>query len=291
MYREKSVGVVVPAYNEEKLVAEAVRSMPEYVDRIFLVDDGSTDGTLKVAQSLRIPKLTVIRHETNRGVGAALASGYKAALEKGCELVAVLAGDGQMDPSRLTELLDPLIDGEADYTKGNRLMSPAVREGMPVLRLLGNSLLSFLTKVSSGYWDIMDPQNGYTATTRQVLETIPLDGVYPRYGYPNDLLIKLNAYHFRVLDVVMPPRYGSEKSKIRLWSYVPTVSILLVRGFLWRLKEKYVLQAFHPLVFFYLMGLTLVPVGVLSGFYMLYLRVHVGGITAASVLIPIFLIT
>jgi len=290
MYKHKTLAVVIPAYNEEKLIGETLRSIPDYVDRIFLVDDCSADGTLEAARRFISPRITLLRHERNLGVGAAIVTGYKSALDAGCDLAAVMAGDGQMDAKYLPSLLDPLVEGKADYAKGNRLLSPKVREGMPKLRLIGNSILTFLTKVSSGYWDIIDPQNGYAATTRQVLETLPLDDLYPRYGYPNDLLVKLNAYGFRVMDVVMAPKYGSEKSKIRLWAYMPTVSLLLLRGFFWRLKEKYVLQAFHPLVFFYLMGLGLLPLGIISGFYMLYLRIHTGGITAASVLIPTFLV-
>jgi len=291
MYRSHKVAVVVPAYNEEKLIQTTLKTVPEWVDKVFLVDDGSTDSTSEAGKRLRLKKVAVIRHEKNLGVGAAIVSGYKRALEEGFGLVAVLAGDGQMDPLQLPRLLDPLIDGKADYVKGNRLFSPQVRHGMPKIRLLGNSLLSFLTKVSSGFWDVMDPQNGYAATTRQVLETLPLDGLYPRYGYPNDLLIKLNAYGFRVLDVVMPPRYGSEKSKIRLWTYTPTVFLLLVRGFIWRMKEKYVLQSFHPLVFFYFLGLTILPLGIVVGAYIAYLRVFHGPVTPGSLLLPVFLIT
>jgi glycosyltransferase involved in cell wall biosynthesis len=290
MYRGMKVGVVVPAYNEEELIVSALMSAPQYVDLIILVDDGSSDATARTAEGAGIQKLKVLRHKGNRGVGAAIVSGYTAALEGGCDLVAVMAGDAQMDPAQLVKLLDPIVDGRADYAKGNRLLSSSVRHGMPKLRLFGNSLLSFLTKVSSGYWDIMDPQNGYTATTRQVLETLSIQDIYPRYGYPNDILIKLNAYGFRVIDVVMPPRYGTEKSKIRLWNYTPSVSWLLFTGFFWRMKEKYILQSFHPLVFFYITGLTLLPLGVLAGLYMSYLRVFVGPISAGSILLPIFLI-
>ena len=289
MYRQKTVGVVVPAYNEESLIAGTVESMPSYVDRVFVVDDGSTDATFEAAKKAGYGRLTILRHERNMGVGAAIVTGYKAALDFGCDLVAVMAGDAQMDPSQLPKLLDPLVDGRCDYSKGNRLLSPAVRRGMPPIRLFGNSILSFMTKVASGFWDVLDPQNGYAATSRQVLETIQLDGLYPRYGYPNDMLIKLNAYGFRVCDVVMPPKYGSERSKIRLYSYTPTVLLLLIKGFFWRMKEKYVIQSLHPLVFFYMTGLLILPLGILTGLYMAYLRLH-GPITAGSIILPVFLI-
>jgi glycosyltransferase involved in cell wall biosynthesis len=289
MYRQKSIGVVVPAYNEESLIGITVKSIPHYVDRVFVVDDGSTDATFEAAKKLSNGKISIIRHEKNKGVGAAIVTGYKAALAFGCDIVAVMAGDAQMDPTQLQKILDPLVEGHCDYAKGNRLMSPTVRQGMPIVRLFGNSILSFMTKVSSGYWDILDPQNGYAATTRQVLETIQLDSLYPRYGYPNDMLIKLNAYGFRVADVIMPPKYGSEKSKIRLYSYTPTVLWLLIKGFFWRMKEKYVIQSLHPLIFFYLTGLTILPLGILAGLYIAYLRLQ-GPITAGSIILPVFLI-
>ncbi|MBD3387398.1 MAG: glycosyltransferase [Candidatus Altiarchaeales archaeon] len=290
MYRDKSLAVVVPAYNEQDLISTTLTRIPDYVDRIFLVDDGSTDGTVDEAEKLNLPNLTIISHEGNQGVGSAILSGYRASLDSGYELVVVMAGDNQMDPIQLSKLLDPLVDGKADYAKGNRLMSTKARSNMPLLRLFGNSILTLLTKVSSGYWDIMDPQNGFTALTSDVLETLPLDTIYPRYGYPNDMLIKMNTYNLRVIDVVMPPIYGEEKSKIRLWNYIPSVSWLLFRGFFWRLKEKYVLKALHPLVFFYFLGLTLLPLGILTGFYMLFVRIKVGAITASSAFLPMFLI-
>ncbi len=288
MYTGKRVAVVIPAYNEQDLISDTLRSIPDYVDDVIFVDDFSHDGTVAAAQNQKVRSLTLITHDSNRGVGAAIVSGYKKAIELGCELVVVMAGDNQMDPKYLPALLDPLVCAKADYTKGNRLMNNRIRAGMPALRLFGNSILSLLTKVCSGYWDIMDPQNGYTAATKEVLETIPLDDLYPRYGYPNDMLIKLNTYGFRVADVVMPSRYGSEKSKIKIPTYIPTVASILIRGFFFRMREKYVMQALHPLIFFYLMGFVLLPLGILLGVYMLYLRIHTGGITASSTLLPIF---
>jgi len=290
MYRRKRIAVVMPAYNEEKLVAKALKSVPGYADLIVLVDDGSLDSTVNNAKSAGLSNLTIISHEKNRGVGAAIITGYKCALEEGCDIAVVMAGDAQMNPEDTPKLLDPLINGVTDYAKGNRLLSPQFRRGMPPVRIFGNSLLSLLTKISSGYWDIIDPQNGYTAVTRKVLEALPLDSIYPRYGYPNDILIKLNAYGFRVMDVVMPSNYGNEKSKIRLLRFTPSVAWLLAKGFVWRMKEKYVLQTFHPLVFFYITGLILLPLGILSGLYMAYLRIFIGPITPGSMILPVFLI-
>lgn len=159
-----------------------------------------------------------LRHEVNKGVGAGIISGYKLALKDEMDIVAVMAGDNQMDPVQLPRLIFPIIEGRADYTKGNRLLTDDFMTGMSKWRSFGNYLLSFITKIGSGYWQVMDPQNGYTAISRQALEVIDLDSVYPYYGYCNDLLIKLNAFGMRVMDVVMPARYGKENPRFGMAS-------------------------------------------------------------------------
>ena len=279
MYREHKIGVVVPAYNEEMLIGETLNNIPAYVDKIYVVDDGSTDKTVEVVREFaeNDGRIILIRHEENKGVGAAIVSGYKKALEDGMDIVAVMAGDNQMDPAFLPSLLDPIIEGKADYAKGNRLLSPEYRRGMSKWRFFGNSILTFLTKMASGYWQLMDPQNGYTAISGQALERINLDLIYPWYGYCNDLLVKLNVYGFRVVDVPHPARYGKEKSKIRYSKYIPKVSWLLLKDFFWRLKMKYVVLSFHPLVFFYLFGIILGVLGFLGGIYSLYYKFVLGG--------------
>ncbi|GAJ01980.1 unnamed protein product, partial [marine sediment metagenome] len=160
--------------------------------------------------------------------------------EDGMDVVVVMAGDNQMDPDYLPDILAPVVEGRADYSKGNRLLSPEYRKGMSGWRLFGNLVLTLLNKVASGYWHIVDPQNGYTAISRQTLERIDLDSIYPWYGYPNDMLIKLNVYGFRVVDVPHPARYGNEKSKITYGKYILKVSWLLLKGFFWRLKMKHI---------------------------------------------------
>jgi len=279
MYREHRIGVVVPAYNEEMLIGETLNNIPAYVDKIYVVDDGSTDKTVEVVEGFaeNDGRTILIRHEENKGVGAAIVSGYKKALEDGTDVVAVMAGDNQMDAAFLPSLLDPIIEGEADYAKGNRLLSPEYRRGMSKWRFFGNSILTFLTKMASGYWQLMDPQNGYTAISEQALERINLDLIYPWYGYCNDLLVKLNVYGFRVVDVPHPARYGKEKSKIKYSKYIPKVSWLLLKDFLWRLKMKYVVLSFHPLVLFYLFGVILGVSGFLGGIYSLYYKFVLGG--------------
>ena len=190
MYKNESIGVVVPAYNEEKLIAETLKGMPPEADRIYVVDDTSTDSTRQVAESITDPRICVLSNGYNQGVGAAIVTGYKKALEENMDVAVVMAGDNQMGTQYLPDLLDPIISGKADYTKGNRLTRLSHTKGMSKWRLFGNWLLTLLTKVASGYWRIGDPQNGYTAITRDALKRIDLDKVYPRYGYPNDMLVK-----------------------------------------------------------------------------------------------------
>lgn len=274
-YKDKRIGVVVPAYNEEKLLGRTLSTIPEYVDRVYVVDDCSTDKTGEIAAEFAADpksKFVCIRHQVNKGVGAGIISGYKRAMEDEMDIIAVMAGDNQMDPDQLPALLDPIAEGRADYTKGNRLLSPEFRRGMSKWRTLGNSILTFLTKIGSGYWHIMDPQNGYAAISRRALERVNPDTIYPWYGYCNDLLVRLNVYGLRVQDVIMPARYGEEKSKIRYGKYIPKVSWLLLKDFFWRLKMKYVILSFHPLVLFYMLGIFLTPLGLFGGFYSIYYK-------------------
>lgn len=290
-YRDKTIGVVVPAYNEELLIGDTLRSMPRFVDKIYVVDDCSLDMTSEVAQKISKtdPRIVTIRHEANRGVGAAIATGYEKALEDGIDISAVMAGDNQMDGNQLPSLLDPIIDGKADYTKGNRLLNSEFRVGMSNWRVLGNTILTFLTKIATGYWHLMDPQNGYAAISRDALERIDLNSLYPRYGYCNDILVKLNVCGFRVMDITMPARYGTEKSKIRYRKYIPKVSWLLLKDFLWRLKMKYIWLSFHPLVLFYVLGFILMPMGILGGLYALYYKFVIGGPLFVSGVLAILL--
>ncbi len=262
-FKGYNIGVVVPAYNEEMLIEETLKGIPDYVKRIYVIDDCSKDRTPDILKGMTDPRIVAFRHEKNKGVGAAIVTGYKLALEEEMDIIAVMAGDNQMDPDQLPGLLIPIIEGRADYTKGNRLISKDFRQGMSKWRFLGNAILTMITKIGSGYWHIMDPQNGYTAISRQALEVLNVDEIFPYYGYCNDMLIKLNAYGIRVEDVVMPARYGREKSKIKYSSYIMKVAPMNFRGFLWRLKTKYVVLDFHPLVFFYLASMALIPAGVL----------------------------
>jgi glycosyltransferase involved in cell wall biosynthesis len=238
MYKGKKLAIVVPAYNEENLIEETIKSLPDYADLIYVVDDGSKDRTRDIVMPYVNGTIKLLGDTMNRGVGAAIVAGYKRALEDGMDIAVVMAGDNQMDKNHLPDLLEPVISGKADYSKGNRLSKYVHRKGMSNWRFFGNWLLTLLTKIASGYWHIGDPQNGYTAITAEALKNIDLDKVYPRYGYPNDMLVKLNVAGCRVVDVPMPARYGKEKSKIQYKTFITKVSPLLLRGMLWRIKQK-----------------------------------------------------
>ena len=272
MYNDRTIAVVVPAYNEELLIADTLSSIPSFVDRIYAVNDASKDKTQEIIEEIsrKNPRVVPILHGKNLGVGAAITSGYKQALTDGMSITVVMAGDNQMDPELMPAFLDPIIANKADYTKGNRLLSPAYRKGMSRWRFFGNTILTFMTKFSSGYWKLMDPQNGYTAISRRALERLNLDRIYPHYGYCNDLLVKLNVFGFRVMDVEMPARYGREKSKIRYGRYIWKVSWLLFRDFFYRLRMKYLILSFHPLAIFYLFGFGLTVAGLGAGVYTAY---------------------
>lgn len=291
MYRDKKIGVIVPAHNEEKLIGKVLKTIPSFIDHIVIVDDASSDRTGEVVKTHQEEdsRVTYIQHKINEGVGGAIITGYKWARDHEIDISVVMAGDAQMDPEDLPRLLDPVVEGKTDYSKGNRLFTGKAWSIIPKTRYLGNGALSFLTKIASGYWHVADSQSGYAAITLDALKTIDLDTVYKRYGMPNDLLVKLNVFNFRVQDVPVTPVYGiGERSGIKIYKVVFTLSFLLMKLFLWRLKEKYVIRDFHPLVIFYLMGLVLTPIGIGFGFYLVVYRIFVGPVAATSALFAAF---
>jgi glycosyltransferase involved in cell wall biosynthesis len=258
MYKEHTVCVVVPAYNEEKLIGRVLETMPDYVDKIVVVDDKSTDKTAEIVRKAADEsegRIVLIQHEENQGVGGAIVSGYKWARDNQISATAVMAGDAQMDPDDLLNLLEPVVTGQVDYAKGNRLFTGNAWQIIPKVRYLGNSYTSLLTKIASGYWHVADSQTGYTVINLRALKMLDLDKIYKDYGMPNDMLVKLNVYNLRVRDVPIKPVYNiGEKSGIKIHKIVPKLSWLLFKCFLYRIKEKYIIRDFHPLVFFYVFG-------------------------------------
>ena len=285
------VAVVVPAHDEEKLIAETIRSIPGFVDRVLVVDDASGDATVAAVRGLGDPRVELIVHERNLGVGAAIITGYKRALEERIDVTAVMAADAQMDPNDLETLVAPVARREVDYAKANRLFTGQAWEVIPRYRYLGNAFLSLMTKIASGYWHVADSQSGYTAISLEMLELLDLDRIYQRYGFPNDMLVHLNVWNARVRDYPSRPIYGvGERSGIRLRKVVPTISWLLVKGFFWRMREKYVIRDFHPLVFFYLLGLVMGLLGLGLGIAEVVLRILGNHITAATVVLVALLL-
>jgi glycosyltransferase involved in cell wall biosynthesis len=235
MFHGLRLAAVIPAFNEERAIAHTVRGVPAFVDHVVVVDDASADRTFERAAQIRRRGLEMIRHARNRGVGAAIATGYARALRLDVDAAVVMAGDGQMDPADLPGLLQPLAEGRCDYVKGNRFRDPEVWRTMPPLRIVGNVALSLATRVTSGYWNLFDSQCGYTAASRRALQVIDRAGLFPRYGYPNDLLARLNAAGLRVEDAPVRAVYGSNwRSGIGLSTVVYPMSWVLLRSWWWR---------------------------------------------------------
>jgi glycosyltransferase involved in cell wall biosynthesis len=237
MYRHLRLAVVIPAFNENRAIADTIASVPSFADHIFVVDDASTDDTAEIAANSGVA--SVIRHATNRGVGAAISTGYRRVLEIGADVAVVMAGDGQMDPRDLPALLEPVVHDVADYVKGNRFLHPEVWTTMPKTRIVGNMLLSAATRVTSGYRHVFDSQCGYTAIHRRALDKIDLDVLWARYGYPNDLLSRLHTAGVRVVDVPVRPIYGEHwKSGINLGTALHPIPWVLLRSWGTRLAAQ-----------------------------------------------------
>jgi len=303
MLFNKTVAVVVPAYNEEKQIRQVLETMPDFVDRIIVVNDCSSDNTAakvidyinkqKPVQSIinnnagniydnkynraenllkekqqtdmgyYIPseianvspdsdRVILINNLKNGGVGAAIARGYKWCLDHGIDCTAVMAGDGQMDPAELESICTPILAEDIDYVKGNRLIHGGARLIMPKTRFFGNSILSILTKIASGYWHVSDTQTGYTAISLSALSAITIHDIYPRYGMPNDMLVKLNIAFCTLKEVKIKPVYNiGETSKMKVHKVIPRISWLLFKSFFKRLWIKYLFRDFHPLFLLY----------------------------------------
>jgi glycosyltransferase involved in cell wall biosynthesis len=291
MLEGKSVAVVIPAYDEEKLIAATIAGVPGFVDRIVVVDDRSKDGTAAAVEALGDDRVELIRHERNQGVGAAIMTGYRRARDEGIDVTAVMAGDNQMDPADLEMLVSPVALGEVDYAKANRLFTGQAWDLIPRTRYLGNAVLSLLTKIASGYWHVADSQTGYTAISIEYLRLLDLDRIYRGYGMPNDMLVHLNIWNARVRDFPSRPIYNvGERSGIRLRKVIPRISWLLLKGFFFRIREKYVIRDFHPLVFFYFLGFLMTTLGLVLGIVEVVLRLMGNAITTPTIVLVALLL-
>jgi glycosyltransferase involved in cell wall biosynthesis len=258
MYKTKKIGVVIPAYNEETQIRHVIETMPDFIDQIIIVDDNSKDKTIDVIKDCQKinPRITLIRHSVNKGAGGAMVTAYNYVKDQDIDVAVRMDGDGQMNPDDLPALLDPVVEGRADYSKGNRLFTGEAYQKIPKIRYFGNAFLSLFTKIASGYWHVADSQSGYTAINKKALQLIDWDKLYTWYGHPNDILVRLNVLNFRVTDVPVAPIYNiGEKSGIKIGRAIFKIGWLLIKLFFWRMKEKYIIRDFHPLVFFYMQGI------------------------------------
>ena len=346
MLNNKTVAVVVPCYNEEKQISMVIKTMPDFVDRIIVVNDFSKDNmnavvmgywdTEKNNSDVKLKDLTkenfdkdeyhfnhadylvhlqnikekelfvssrvlnndessdriiLINHLKNSGVGASIASGYKWCKDHNIDCTAVMAGDGQMDPSELLAICSPVVDDCVDYVKGNRLKHPSAWIAIPKIRYFGNSALSIMNKLASGYWRISDTQTGYTSISKNALNSVKIYKIYPRYGMPNDLLVKLNIADCSLREIVIKPVYNvGEQSKMKIFKVIPKISLLLFKSFFKRLWLKYFFKDFHPLLLFYNLSFILGILSVGYGMKILYLWISsVREINTLTILAFLFL--
>ncbi|MEU5880335.1 glycosyltransferase family 2 protein [Spirillospora sp. NPDC047279] len=287
MYKGLAVAVVVPAHNEQELIGKTIVGVPAFVDHVIVVDDASTDETAERVEEMRDARVVLLRHERNTGVGGAIVDGHRKALELGADVNAIMAGDAQMDPEYLVALLDPIADDGYGFTKANRFFGRAGLAGMPLSRLVGSTMLSFVTKLASGYWNLFDPQNGYTAITRDALARIDLDRLAARYSFENDLLIWLNIAGVRAKDVPIPGVYGEEVSGMRLHRVIPEISGLLFVGFWRRMMRKYVVPSFSPIALMLFTGLFLCTIGSIVGVWVSLHSLGEATASAGSVLLAV----
>jgi glycosyltransferase involved in cell wall biosynthesis len=290
--KDASVAVLMPAYNEENQIGGVLDTVPAYVDAICVVDDGSVDATAKVVEERAAldPRIHLIQLEKNRGVGTAIATAYIWAREEQHDVVVTVDADGQMSWDDLEHICMPIVNGQADVAKGNRLWSPTHWRAIPKIRLFGNAALSLLTKIASGYWSVADSQTGYVACSRYAVDNIEWEKLYRSYGRPNDLLVRANVANCRIIDIPIRPVYGvGERSTMKVGKVLFGIAFLLFRRFWWRLFTKYVLRDFHPLVFFYLLSTVSFLLTIPLAIYMGVVFADTGRIPQLAALLTVFL--
>jgi dolichol-phosphate mannosyltransferase len=257
--------VVIPAYKVADRIKNVINTIPPIIDYIIVIDDKCPQNSGKIAEGLDDKRVIVIYHDRNKGIGAAVKSGYKKALELDCDIVVKMDGDGQMDPLYIQPLIDPLITGDADYTKGNRFVDFKTLKSMPKIRLMGNNLLSFLEKIFSGYWNIMDPTNGYTAVHKRLLQKIDLNKIADRYFFESDMLFNLYLHNAVVKDIAIPAKYDNQSSSLSVRKTLLQFPPRLVYGCLKRIILKYFIYDFNMASVYILLGVPLFLWGVIFG--------------------------
>ncbi|MCG8325809.1 MAG: glycosyltransferase family 2 protein [Thiotrichales bacterium] len=262
--RPLRIAAVIPCYRGRDSVLDVIHNIPDIVTRIYCIDDACTEGTGQwIEQECRDDRVKVIRHEANRGVGGAMVTGYQAALDDNMDIVVKLDSDGQMDPALIPVFVQPILNGQADYTKGNRFFRLEDLSSMPKIRLLGNAILSFMCKLSSGYWQLFDPNNGYTAIHASILKMIPLEKINPGYFFESDMLFRLNTLRAVVQDIPITSVYKNESSSMNILRELFVFGFNHIKNFFKRIFYNYFLRDFSVASIEWVLG----PALILSGFY------------------------
>ncbi|MDX9823051.1 MAG: glycosyltransferase family 2 protein [Syntrophales bacterium] len=261
----QSIAVVIPAYQAEGFVRDVIRRIPSYVDWIIVTDDASSDGTAAAVESISDPRIRLLRHPENRGVGGAMVTGFREALALKADLIAKIDADGQMDPQFLDRFARAAVRFACDYVKANRFGHMEELPAMPGIRLAGNVLLTFLTKFASGCWNVFDPQNGYVLITRKMLKRLDLKRLDRGYFFENSMLIHLNIMRAKIAEIYLPARYGKEASSMRLSQIAATFPAKLLQGYLYRIYHKYVFRSLSPFAILLIFGFLAMLWGIVWG--------------------------
>ncbi|AUQ40627.1 glycosyltransferase family 2 protein [Yersinia ruckeri] len=260
------IAVVIPSFRVKKHILKVIQSIDSKIDSIYVIDDKCPENTGDfILENNSDPRVKVLYNEQNHGVGGAVMHGYKRAFDDGMDIIVKIDGDGQMDPSLIPAFVAPIMKGEADYTKGNRFYSLDKISVMPKMRLFGNALLSFMTKISSGYWDLFDPTNGYTAIHREVIAHLPLDKISKRYFFESDMLFRLNTIKAVVIDIPMDAKYEDEISNLKISGIIGEFTFKHTRNFFKRVFYNYYLRDMSLASVELPLGVILFIFGMISG--------------------------
>ncbi len=257
--------MVIPCYRVAQFIEKVIRQLPPWVSKVVAVDDCSPDETVEVLERIDDPRLVLVRHGKNQGVGGAMLTGYRKGIEEGATILVKMDGDDQMPVEHLYSLVQPIVSGRSDYSKANRFVQTGPLQQMPLLRRIGNLGLSFLTKAASGYWNIFDPTNGYTAIDADVFESIDDSQVHHGYFFESGMLIELNLQRAVVADVDVPARYGDEESSLSILKTLIEFPVHLFRLFLRRVWQRYFVRNFSVASLFLVVGLILMIFGATWG--------------------------
>jgi glycosyltransferase involved in cell wall biosynthesis len=291
MYKKMSIGVAVPAYNEQSLIGKTLSTIPDFVDHIAVINDGSKDDTLQEIKKYakKDIRIVILDNKKNLGIGGSLKRGLKKLAELDCDLSAIMAGDAQMDPNQLHKMIDDMLERKLDFIKANRFMHLEALESMPKFRRVGNIIVTILTKFATGYYAVFDTQNGYVIYSKKVINDMPWHLIGDRYEFENTILIGLSIINARIGDFSAPSIYGTEKSTIKVIPTTLKVLRVLFKGFWQRIYYKYVLFNFHPIALFVFGSVALGVIGVLGLIYLTGIKIIIG-ITPTSGTVMLFVL-